>query len=199
MLSKKNVSVVILSAGVSSRMRTDKAFLKVDNEQTFLEKIIKTYTNWGVGEIVVVTNNYQVDKVKSLVFLPENMKVIINEYPDIGRFYSVKLGLHAIRSNSNCFIQNIDNPFTTQKTLNLLFDQMEDDSTIIPVFENRGGHPVLLGTQIKNHILEHEKNDEILKDFLKRYKIKRIEGGTSRILTNINNPGEYDKLLKESV
>ncbi|MCF6171261.1 MAG: NTP transferase domain-containing protein [Bacteroidales bacterium] len=195
--SKKNTSVVILSAGISARMQTDKAFLKVDSGQTFLEKIIQTYISWGVDELVLVTNDQLIGKIKNANYLPESVRNVLNKQLGWGRFYSVKLGLQAMKNNNCCFIQNIDNPFTEPETLDLLFENREEDATIVPVFEGRGGHPVLLGTQIINHLLEHRKNDEILKDFLGRFKVRKVETDTSGVLTNINNPADYDKFVRE--
>lgn len=198
-LSKKSASVIILTAGISSRMQTDKAFLKLDSRQTFLEKIVETYVNWGADEIVVVTNKYLVDKIRAQNHMPEKLTVVVNEHLEYGRFFSVKLGLQALKTKSCCFIQNIDNPFTSAATLDLLFDNKEDDVTVVPVFEHRGGHPVLPGTQIINHLLAHKKNDEILKDYLYRFKVKKVETDRADVLTNINNPEEYHKFAGGSI
>ncbi len=193
---KKNASVVILSAGISSRMQTDKAFLKVGADQTFLERIIQTYENWGVAEMVLVTNKYLFDKIKALNNLPGKLSVVLNEHLEFGRFFSVKLGLQAIKIKSGCFIQNIDNPFTSASTLDLLFENKENDVTVVPVFKQRGGHPVLPGAEIIRHLIEHPKNDEILKDFLTRFRIKKTETDNAHVLTNINNPEEYYKFAR---
>jgi len=178
-------------------MQTDKAFLKVDDDQTFLERIIQTYQNWGVAEMVIVTNKHLIDKIRALNNLPGRLSVVLNEHLEFGRFYSVKLGLRAMKIKSCCFIQNIDNPFTSAEILDLLFENQEDDATVVPVYEHRGGHPVLLGDQITGHLLGHKKNDEILKDFLARFRVKKIKTDNAHILTNINNPVEYFKFAKE--
>jgi len=196
--NRKNASVVILSAGLSSRMQTDKAFLKVDGDQTFLERIIQTYENWGVAEMVLVTNKHLIDKIRELNNLPGKLSLILNEHLEFGRFFSVKLGLQAMKIKSCCFIQNIDNPFTSREILDLLFKNKQDDATVVPVFEQKGGHPVLLGAEIIRHLIEHKKNDEILKDFLTRFRIKKIKTDNAHVLTNINDPLEYYKFARGS-
>ncbi|NQV03720.1 MAG: NTP transferase domain-containing protein, partial [Bacteroidia bacterium] len=135
------VGVIILAAGRSERMKELKALLPYDEKIRFIEKIIATYSNWGISEIVVVTNPEAFQKMKQTVTVPSPVNIVINNHLELERFHSVKLGLGFIRKSSFCFIQNVDNPFIDSQILDLLYEQKSNEKYISPVFENKGGHP----------------------------------------------------------
>lgn len=58
---KKDVSVIILAAGKSSRMGQPKMLLKLKNALSFMENLLIEYTGFGCKKVIVVLNteNYQ--------------------------------------------------------------------------------------------------------------------------------------------
>ncbi len=190
-----HIAVVILTAGRSERMGTDKAFLMLDNNRTFLGNLIETYRNWGCREIVLVTNTRLESKIKKA--FPDT-RVVVNNHLDYGRFYSVWLGFNTLESPEYCFVQNIDNPLTEQELLDLLYLNREFDSTVVPVFKGRGGHPVLAGKKVIEVLMQHEKMDDNLRGFLYSLKVKRVETDIANVLTNINDRSEYDNFVKKN-
>ena len=187
MINRKSISAVILSGGDSKRMNYPKALLKFDDNINFLQKIVNEYSNFGCGKIITVLNS----SLESMTVSVENSEIILNYHPDFGRFYSIKSGLNEIRNSEYCFIQNIDNPFINHNILDLLSENIYDADCIIPFFEGRGGHPILIGKKIINDILSKEENNLNLKDFLKKYNCIRIETHDEKILININTPEDY--------
>ncbi len=86
-------SCVILAAGLSNRMGKKKPLLRFNNEFTFLEKIVSAYKLWGIAKPVVVVNRdvlFKINQLKSQWL--EDCKFVLNQYPDYGRFYSIKAG-----------------------------------------------------------------------------------------------------------
>lgn len=193
-MNPHETGVVILAAGISERMKTLKALLQFDEHNSFISKIISTYLNWGCKEIVVVTNEKSAMLFKSSVPEIGNVTLVINDHLEYERFYSVKLGLGAIHTSDYCFIQNIDNPFIDSQILDLLYEHRSDERYISPVFQNKGGHPVLLNRGNINRICNWYDNSANFKEVLNTMECVTVEMPDDRVLININSPEEYKKI-----
>lgn len=196
MQSKENVSVIILSAGFSSRMKQAKFSLIYDKQKIFLEKIIDEYLNFGCKEIVVVMNKEGIKlKEKLQLIFPKNVKFIQNNHPEYERFYSLQLGIKSSGNCENIFIQSIDNPFVTQNLLSLLIQNKNDADYIIPSYNNKGGHPILISKKIINSIKKEDNYNIILKDFLRNFTKFHVKTNDEKILLNINTMDIYNDLF----
>jgi CTP:molybdopterin cytidylyltransferase MocA len=195
-MNTRQAGVVILAAGKSERMKTLKAFLPFDEQMSFIEKIISTYHDWGCKEIIVVTNEKSATLFKSSVPEMEYVNVVINDQLEFERFYSVKLGLGAIRTSDYCFIQNIDNPFIDAQILDILYSHISNKKYVSPVFKNKGGHPVLLNRENMNRICSWNENSANFKEVLNTMEGVNVEMPDDRVLININSPEEYNKIKK---
>lgn len=195
-MNSPRTGVVILAAGFSERMKTLKALLPFDEHTSFIGKIISTYHNWGCNEIVVVTNPEAFQQMKQIGMFLSKVTMVVNDHLEFERFYSVKLGLGTIRSSSFCFIQNVDNPFIDSQILDLLYEQKSDEKYVSPVFENKGGHPVLLNRGNINRICIWKDNSANFKDVLNTMECLSVEMPDDRVLININSPEEYKKIIK---
>lgn len=192
----KNCTALILAAGTSSRMGFPKAFLKWNDTFFFLEKLINEYLEFSCKEIIVVVNNELVDYYNSsgMTFLGRT-QVVINDFPELPRLLSVKLGLQKVTS-SFCFLQNIDNPFTDQELLTQLYLVRTQIGYVAPVVHGKSGHPILMGSDIYNGILPVHDNTVILSDVLKKYERVSVPATNENFLCNINTPDEYNKYFK---
>jgi len=192
---KDRSSVVILAAGYSSRMGYPKFALTMPNDTPFLEYILSQYESFVSGKIIVVVNS------EGKSYLSENnltisraVKIIVNQYPENGRLYSIKKGLSALKNNDPVFIHNVDNPFADKDLLNSLYTNKAKADLIKPVFKNRGGHPILISNKIVRDILAGKNYDIHLNSFLRKYSCESIEVSDERILTNINTESDYKNL-----
>jgi molybdenum cofactor cytidylyltransferase len=189
------VSCIILSAGSSVRMGAHKAMLKFDENNTFIEKITAEYLSAGIENIIVVVSS---DLYKQLnergIDFPEEIQLVVNENPEQGRFYSLQTGIKILQTDAYCFFQNIDNPFTSAKLLKELITYKASAEVILPTFQNKTGHPVLLSPVVTQAILKEKNSDIRIDQFLKKFDIKRIETSDSSILTNINSMEDYLKV-----
>ena len=190
-----NCSVIILAAGRSSRMGMPKFALQFTANKTFLDEIIEQYSIFGCKKIVVIVNK------EGLIFLQKqskkyagNIAFIENTHLDWERFYSIKLGIQNVENNFPVFIHNVDNPFIDQKVLEKLYSHSSEDY-IVPVFNGKGGHPILLSQNIAEEILKEKKNDLIFSGFLKKFEKTRIDVEDKNILVNINTREEYEKRI----
>jgi len=183
--------VVILAAGMSERMKEMKVFLPYNANTTFIEKILASYSDWGCREIVVVTNPEAFQRMNQTKAVSSSIKIVITDQVAFERFYSVKLGLQAIIRSSFCFIQNVDNPFIDGSILDLIYQSRSDKKYVSPVYENKGGHPVLLNSKNINQIRNWPVNSANFKEVLRTMECTKIEMKNDRVLININSQKEY--------
>lgn len=193
-------SVIILSAGSSERMGFPKALLLFDETQTFLEKIMSAYVALPCNEIILVVNKDLNGKIKnSSLALPENLKTVINDKPQFGKFYSVKTGLHALKEKGNCFVQDVDSPFITHRAISILAKYWDENSYVLPRYNLKTGHPVLLGEKVVNAVCNSPSENILLKEFLKPFCRIALEMDSEEVCMNINEQEDYKKFLGENL
>jgi len=187
--------VIILAAGNSSRMNTVKSFLKYDSNRCFIEKIIDTYLSFHCKEIILVKNSHQSQwsEIEN-IYKNTNLQIINNSKQELGRFYSLKLASKSINKIDHCFIQNSDNPFVDYRLLQSLSLNKNKGDYQVPIFNQKGGHPILLNNKIISDIIKstHFSN---LNEFLKQYHRTNIQCDNKHILTNVNTPTDYRELI----
>lgn len=196
----QTVSVVILAAGNSSRMNSPKPFLPFNEERNFIEKIVDTYLEAGIGEIILVINADMERRLRLILAMnyPScNIELVVNRFPEKGRFYSIQKGLMKV-SNSFCFIQNIDNPFITGELLQALVKGLTTTNYVVPACRNKDGHPVLIGREVREHILLVKGADNNFRNELKHFTKNQIEWPFDDILANINTREDYRKYFLSS-
>ncbi len=189
---RNNLAAVILASGLSERMGTPKALLKWDSSATFIEKLIGECLSAGCDKVICTINELIQPFCEDLV-LPAEVKFIVNQNPQWGRFYSVKRGLSEVSDFKYCFIHNVDNPFIDKELMKLLYSERDNKAWCSPVFENRGGHPVLLPSSVIREILVHEEITTTLSEILCRHPQKDVCIDSDLVLRNINNPEDYKK------
>lgn len=185
-------SCVILAAGNSSRMGVLKPFLKFNEEFNFLENIINNYLKTGVENIVIVVNqSFLDDATVYKIPLLKKCTLVLNEHPEYGRPYSMKIGLHKSGSKSPVFVQNIDNPFLQQATLNLMQSSIMDADVAIPSYQGRNGHPVLIAKAVIKTIIRNTNYDLNFRELIQSFRHVEVKVSDPGILVNINTPEDY--------
>lgn len=193
---KKDCSALIPAAGFSSRMGKIKLALEMSDGKTFLENICRQFVKFGCNPIVVVVN-----KSGSLFLeqtdmnLPDSVKIVLNEHPERGRFYSIRKGLSVLERKQYVFIHNVDNPFVETEVLDELYKNRSENKWVKPVYKGKSGHPVLLPPKICSAICSEARDDLRLDSFLQAYTHKKVEVNSKKILININTFDDYEKLF----
>lgn len=191
-IDKEQYSALILAAGKSKRMKFPKAFLKWNDKLIFLEHLCSVYSNSGCKQIIIVLNQegYKYFS-KNKYSLPEKCKIVINTKVELGRFYSLRLGIMNLSKKQPAFIQNIDNPFVTINLLNKLKNNCPQEGYSVAGFNSKRGHPIFLSRAIIEKIVSETNNDINLRRFLSGFPVKLINSDDERILLNINTIKEY--------
>ncbi len=169
--------------------------LKMPDGTTFLENIVNQFVNFNCHEIIVVVNKEGMKLLeRNKPGFGKNVKIVLNQHPEYERFYSLKMGMQAIEAGGFVFVHNADNPYAETEILQKLFKYRNDANLIKPVFNGKGGHPILISQRLRNEIIEEEQNNVRLDVFLKKFSQKSVEVASDKIHININTLIDYRKL-----
>ena len=184
-------AAIILAAGFSSRMGSDKALLPL-GDTTALELLVSSYQQAGVAQIVVVTGSNHT----ALAQLPLKVELLQNPAPENGMFSSIRLG--ATRFDPEVaafFVQPVDTPLVKPETLQAMLNHLQQQGSycVIPCCDARRGHPPLLRAALIAAILGHDSNDG-LRGLLSQYAVQELHVDDPGVLLGMNTPEEYRQL-----
>ncbi|MFC2104390.1 NTP transferase domain-containing protein [Bacteroidota bacterium] len=194
---EKEFSAIILAAGKSERLGFPKLSLKYNENIIFLQNIVNEYEQFGCKEIIIVINevgNKFLNENK--IHFQDNVKIVINKYPEWHRFYSLKIGAKTLSEVSPVFIHNVDNPFVNHDVLNELLNCKDKADYIGPEFKGKGGHPILLSDIIVQELRSIHKDQIHIKEFLNQFPKMKVQVEDKIVLININTIEEYQRIFK---
>ena len=195
MLHMSDVCCVIMCGGYSTRMGTPKANLRFNQDENFLGHICHVYHSSGVTKVVVV-KNFTVQLEADLA--DADVVKVDNFQPDLGRLYTLQLGIKAAGNPDFVFVQNIDNPFVHSDLIAALYRKRNEAELITPQYEGKGGHPILLGARPIEKIRSLKEYHGTLREVLDKFSRCRVMTGDALCVANINEPKDYDYYIKNS-
>ncbi len=151
MIQKTNITGIILAGGKSSRMGSDKGFLKL-NKKPFVQYSIEALKPF-VSEIMIVSDNSAYD-----IF---GLKRITDCIKNAGPVSGIYSGLEASKTDYN-LILSCDIPLITSEVLQKLIDAIDDASEIIQVESEGKSMPLiaLYKKSAKEKFINFLKQDE---------------------------------------
>ena len=193
------IAVIILSGGNSSRMNYPKAFLSI-GKKTLVEHLSTIYFDFGIQKPIIVLNSilYKEEWAQTIAKLSINNTVLKNNFTELGRSYSIGLGLKEVKNEQGCFIQNIDNPDISLDLLGKMLAQLKDYCYVVPANNGINGHPILLSKEVINHLKNLQSNDWILKEELKKFQRIQVEATENNVMLNLNTEADW-KIYSESI
>lgn len=143
-MEKQELAAIILSAGLSSRLKEFKPLLPLGNE-LLLERVITLYRSAGVSDIRVVTG-HRAGEVAALATRCGARPVFNPDYSE-GMFSSVVAGVSDLSTDcAGFFIHPVDIPLVRRQTLTDLQGAFKQGNAGIcyPTFLEVRGHPPLV-------------------------------------------------------
>ncbi len=149
------ISGVLLAAGRSSRMGTDKLSLHYNGLPILHRAMVPLIGSPLVNEVIVVVNpNFALPVDRS------SCTIVVNPNADSGGMASsLRTGVLAASATSDAILVALaDMPAMTEILIATLVEAYHRSGRkiIVPVFEGRNGHPVLFDSECKERLLEIE-------------------------------------------
>jgi molybdenum cofactor cytidylyltransferase len=198
---------VILAAGDSSRMGTDKALLpwppqaagQPSSKDTFLSAAIRSLALSTDFILVVAGKN---EAALAPIAYANGASLVTNPDPSRGQFSSLQVGLHDVlnRGRDAAVITLVDRPPVSTATVLQLRDAYESAPqniwAVVPEFSGKHGHPYVLGRELIEVFLQASPT-AIARDVEHRYQdhIRYVAVSDPFVALNINTPDDYAALL----
>jgi molybdenum cofactor cytidylyltransferase len=146
------IPAIVLAAGLSTRMGSPKAMLALGERETFLSRIIRTFHDARVEEVIVVVG-HQAEAIRtSLSTTGVTARFVDNPDYRSGQFSSLVTGLDAVERPgvSAVLVTLVDVPLVTAATVDAVVAHYRRTHAPI-VRPTRGiehGHPVLIARSL---------------------------------------------------
>jgi molybdenum cofactor cytidylyltransferase len=149
------IAGLILAAGESSRMGTDKATLSYRG-RTFLEAIAQTLGEADIERLVVVLGHHAQEIQRQIKI--GTAQVVVNTDYRSGQTSSLQVGLRALLADDPeaVLLCLVDHPAVAAETVRRLVATFRQSSApvVIPTYQGRRGHPVLIGREVFDELLQ---------------------------------------------
>jgi molybdenum cofactor cytidylyltransferase len=198
---------VILAAGESSRMGTDKALLpwpprgegQAPSTESFLSAAIRSLALSTDFVVVVAGQN---ETALAPVVYATGASIVVNPDPSNGQFSSLQIGLHEIlnRGRDAALITLVDRPPANAATVQSLRDSFEAAPqsvwALIPEFSGKHGHPLVAGREIIERFLREPVTGNAREvEHRHREHIQYLVVDDPHVALNINTPEDYVALV----
>jgi molybdenum cofactor cytidylyltransferase len=193
------LAALILAAGESSRMGSDKALL-LYRGKPFVDVIAANARIAGFSPVAVVLGHHA-RKIRRVARL-EGVDVVINPEYRSGQTSSLQAGLRALEpaEADGVLFCLVDHPAVSQDVMQQLGAayRRSHAHVVVPVWRGRHGHPILIGRPLFRELLElsPEKGaDAVIREY--RDATSWLELGDPSVLFDVDQPEDYERLLKE--
>jgi molybdenum cofactor cytidylyltransferase len=207
MMGVPNLCAVILAAGESSRMGTDKALLPwpppvagvSPTGQTFLSAAIQTLS--PLSEMVIVVVGKNEPNLAPIVYA-NGASVVRNLEPERGQFSSLQVGLQEVLSHGRdaAIVTLVDRPpanFVTLQALCNAFARMGHDKwAVVPEYHGQHGHPFLVAREMIEIFLKAASTANAREiEHHHQQHIEYVVVDDPFVTLNVDTPAEYAALV----
>jgi molybdenum cofactor cytidylyltransferase len=142
------IPAIVLAAGRSSRMGRAKATLPLDERDTFLSRIVRTFLDAGVDDVVVVVGHEADAIARSWPASGLSARFVHNPHYDLGQLSSLLAGLALVDRPgvAAVLVTLVDVPLVSAETVRAVLDRYRQTRAPIvrPTSGSRHGHPLLI-------------------------------------------------------
>lgn len=193
----KNISAIILAAGMSTRMGKFKQLLPYKGT-TVIEYILGQVVLAGLDPVILVTGHHAALITEEI----KDSSVTIAYNPDYphGMHTSVLAGIRKLPETIDAFMLFLgDQPEISREMIVQIVNAftLSDKGILIPSYNFKGGHPIIIDAKF---IAEVKQINEMegLKGFIKNHSedIEYLTFSQESILFDIDTPNDYEALKK---
>jgi len=195
------ISAIVLAAGLSTRMKGEpKALLRIDERDTFVTRIVRTFNEAGIDDVVVVVG-HEGSRVAAAVGQSDlSVRTVVNPLYAAGQFSSLLAGLDAVeRADLEAvLLALVDAPLFSASTVRALVRRFAD--THAPVVRavrgDQHGHPVLIAQSLFDAVRRSNPGQgakPVVRGHASEEGDVRVDDGGAFI--DIDTPDDYARLL----
>lgn len=198
MYKQKNVGVIVLAAGGSTRMGSQKLLLQFGGSSLVRRSVLAALHSLAKSVVVVV--GYEASRVaREINDLP--VRIVFNPCWQDGQGISISCGLKEIMSNSHCeavILMVADQPFVTKCHLNRLIRNYR--KRVAPIFVSTvgdiEGNPALFDAMVfpKLRLL---KGDEGARQLFSQFEVIRILQDEPLLFKDVDDKLAFIEARKE--
>ncbi|MBU1172282.1 MAG: nucleotidyltransferase family protein [Proteobacteria bacterium] len=187
------VTAILLAGGESRRMGFCKQTLVIAGKPVIVH-CVEALTQAGVSRIMVVVGKYE-DAIRQALRNLE-VDVVKNDLPNADMADSVRVGLATMgASSTGVMICLSDHPLVKPGTMKILMEthRVFPESIIIPIYQERNGHPVIFPTERLKHIHHGGTLRDIIQTHQRR--VIRIPVDDPGVFMDMDTPDDYQLIL----
>lgn len=202
---------IILAAGESSRMGTDKALLpwppqgraKAPSGETFLSSAIRSL-EFSTDFVIVVAGANE-SKLAPIVYAVGS-SIVANPDPSRGQFSSLQIGVNEVlsRGRDAAIITLVDRPparlATIEKLRTAFANAPEGVWAVVPEYSGQHGHPYVVGRELMTVFLEAPATANARDiEHAHQKHMQYVAVDDPFVVMNVNTPEDYAALAAVKV
>ncbi|HJN38926.1 MAG TPA: nucleotidyltransferase family protein [Chloroflexota bacterium] len=170
----ERMGALVLAAGASSRMGSPKALLDWGGE-SLLAHQLRLLGELPFADVLVMLGHDE-PEISGTTSELHDAHVAYNARHIAGRSSSIRFGAQILREIGSILIVNVDQPLSRGLLGDLLGGAVENREApiLVPAFEGRRGHPVLIRRPIFDELALIEEETEGLKGIMHRAPDRRL-------------------------
>ena len=163
-------------------------------DKTVIESCIDYLREGGIKNIVVVLG-HRADEIRV-----ENVTIAINPDPNSEMGASIAVGVQALPEQTQAvLIALVDHPAVPANVVSKLIKEWQNGARIvIPTWQDRGGHPVLVDLSLRNELLNLDQTGG-LRALFQKHAAKRLPVDSPFVARDMDTWDDYRALYKEAV
>jgi len=194
MMDRTDITAVILAAGYSRRMGCFKPLLKI-GKQTIIERTVSLFKDAGINDIRVVVGHCR-GRIEPILE-KAGIRAIINKENSPEMFSSVLATIKNLEPEVQALaILPVDIPLVRQWTIRYLIkrNRSDGDSILIPSFQGKRGHPVIMPAKYFS-VIKRWTGKDGLRGALKQLADHTVSVAVAdaNILFDIDLPEDYEE------
>ena len=183
---------IVLAAGESRRMGSPKMILPYEG-MTIIEKVLENVLASDVEKVVIVLGSHREEIMK--VIKRFQVQHCYNSNFKDGMLSSVKCGFEFLPSDFRAAMVFLgDQPMVETSVINQMINAYQESGKgiLVPVFENKGGHPLMVDKKYFDEIINFD-DPEGLKGLLRKHPddLLEVTAETPSVLSDIDTREDY--------
>ena len=188
---------VVLAAGESRRMGRQKLLLPF-GETTVVGAVVRAAQASRAGRTLVVLGADREAVRRGLE--PAGVDCAVNENYPLGMLTSIQAGFKALPADAKAAVVLLgDQPFLASRVIDLVIEAYQAGSKgiVVPAFQGRRGHPVLIDLKYRDEVLAIDPADGLRRLMLAHPDdIVEIDVADPNILRDLDTPEDYRDLTR---